>query len=287
MEEEIDISDLSLDEKIAILMRELPVPVQEFLQSPERNAISSQLAQKYRLHADTAGLFERAYIFMLLGISSPDQFVQELRNAGIDDTTVRGLASDVNELVFKKLREVERKEIPSVIPPAPQIPVMQVGERSEIPSNLPGQIPPAAPVTQPQVFPQAQPQTPTYPPPMPAQPQYAPQFVYAVPMPQQIYHQNPPIYSYIPAPQTVPQEYHQATRTMASDMELASHPAPAQAPVYQAPPASAPLPMESPQPPAYPPPSLASVGLTPIDRTHTNAPITKEFGSDPYREPIE
>ncbi|HEX8591226.1 MAG TPA: hypothetical protein VF696_00530, partial [Candidatus Paceibacterota bacterium] len=71
---------------------------------------------------------------------------------------------------------------------------------------------------------------------------------------------------------------------------------------YQAPPvlpqaaASAPQPYPSqpspvyahPSAPAYtPPPITAPVRLTPVDRTYGRAPITKEFGSDPYREPIE
>ena len=46
-----------------------------------------------------------------------------------------------------------------------------------------------------------------------------------------------------------------------------------------------------PPPPAYtmptPVPVTAPVRLTPVDRAHANAPIAKEYGSDPYRESIE
>ena len=38
---------------------------------------------------------------------------------------------------------------------------------------------------------------------------------------------------------------------------------------------------------SYPPPAMASVRLTPVGGGYPNAPITKEYGSDPYREPIE
>jgi hypothetical protein len=68
--------------------------------------------------------------------------------------------------------------------------------------------------------------------------------------------------------------------------------APALAPVVPFPqpaaaPPSAPIPVPEPQASSYPPPVMASVRLTPVDRGYADAPITKEFGSDPYREPIE
>jgi hypothetical protein len=57
--------ELSMNEKIAILMEDLPVPVQNFLRGPERDAVSSELSTKYNLHADQAGVFERSFIYML------------------------------------------------------------------------------------------------------------------------------------------------------------------------------------------------------------------------------
>jgi hypothetical protein len=43
--------ELSMNEKIAILMEDLPVPVQNFLRGPERDAVSSELSTKYNLNA--------------------------------------------------------------------------------------------------------------------------------------------------------------------------------------------------------------------------------------------
>lgn len=253
-----DIDDLSLGEQIDILMEELPLPVQNFLRSPERNAVSLELTRKYQLHADTAGVFERAYLYMLLGIYTPDEFVQELRNGGVSEETIKGLTNDVNELVFKRLRKEEQQPPPPASfrtpPPRPSVPLPRVGEE-EVPPNLPGQnIAPA--------------------PPPPAPPPQAP----SVP----IYRNEPTLQ--VPAPHV---------RTMAEDMQQASHgmqgrpvtPArsfqTASVPITSAPP---PVP---PPPPSYVPPAPAPVRLTPVDRAHAGAPITKEYGSDPYREPIE
>jgi len=136
MEDDVNISDLSLDEQMAVLMTELPEPIQRFLQSPERDAVSLRLTQKHGLHADVAATFERAYLYMLLGVYTPDEFVHELRKGGVDDTTIRGLATDVNEQVFKRLREQEKQSsdraerVPTyrTQPRVAQVPPMRVGE---------------------------------------------------------------------------------------------------------------------------------------------------------------
>ncbi len=130
----VDVSSLSFNEKIAALESTLPKSVQDFLQSPERDATSLRLSQKYRLHADQAAAFERAYLYMLLGVNTPEDFVQDLKEANIPPDTIRGLTNDVNEQVFKKLQQTElygagEQAIaphPEVRGVQPQVPVMQV-----------------------------------------------------------------------------------------------------------------------------------------------------------------
>lgn len=288
MAEEVDIDNLTTDEEVGILLQDLPTPVQRFLTSPERNAVSLALSQKYQLHSDTAGAFDRSYVYMLLGIYTPEEFVSELRKAGLPETTIRGLSADVNELVFKKLREEERTGTvsPKIATP-PQVPVMEIVSRQEVPANLPGQdIRPQVPV----------PPAPAYVPPAPVPS--------AAPVP-------PPVPAPTPATPSVPVP-HIAARTMASDVELITRgyqavasgqplaPAPAQpayapAPVLPPQPPAIPVyavpvqPIAAPAPPvpAYPAPVMASVHRTPVDRTHERDPITKEYGTDPYREPID
>lgn len=323
MDENVNPEDLPLDEQVAILIAELPKPVQDFLHSPERDAVSSELSTKYALHADQAGVFERSYIYMLLGVYTPDEFVQELRDAHIAEETIRGLTTDVNERVFKKLQGAERN------PPPPPV-------SAPIPPPIPLSPKPAAPA--PFIStPMAKPFSPSpapkpVPAPLPAAP-VAP--IYVPPAPAAF--ATPPV----SVPETPPkpvfatpaaQVEHPAIRTMAHDMEAmkeeSKHPhqafpapkAPVAPPAWQpASPArtfqtssvpntaSAPQPMPftpppAPIAPAPVPPPAPPVPLRPFSmptpppnlpgqpaNTHplTAPPIVKEYSVDPYRETPE
>ena len=130
--ETIDVNSLSAQEKISILVEDLPDPIKRFVQSPERDAVSLKLSQKYNLHADDAGVFDQAYIFMLLGIYTPDEFVSQLRQASFNPDTIRGLTNDVNEMVFKKLRDEEQKQSGATEPVKDTaVPLMNISPRKE------------------------------------------------------------------------------------------------------------------------------------------------------------
>lgn len=131
-------SDMSVDEAISTLLSELPKPVQDFVTGPERARIALSLSQKYQLHVDQAGAFEVAYMHMLLGISSPEEFVDTLTKAGIAAETVRNLANDVNEQVFVPLRKAEQAPPAPVIatpPPAPAAPILP-GSTEPVPQQV-------------------------------------------------------------------------------------------------------------------------------------------------------
>lgn len=122
-----------INSSVKTLFASLPKEIQAFVQSPERDATSLRISQMYNLHADQAGVFERAYIYMLLGVYTPQEFTQELRNADFSEDTIRGLASEVNEQVFKKIKAAEQ-ESASISPayrtpaPPPAVPVMSVAQ---------------------------------------------------------------------------------------------------------------------------------------------------------------
>lgn len=149
-EEEINTDELTLNQKVEILMGELPRPVQDFLRSPERDQVSLELSAKYNLHTDQAGVFSRAYIYMLLGVYTPEEFVQELRDAGIAEATVQGLTQDVNERVFKRLQNAERNSTASAPAPAspPQPQAMPAPQPAPAPMPVPPTPAPFAPVPQ-------------------------------------------------------------------------------------------------------------------------------------------
>jgi hypothetical protein len=101
-------TQMSVNEAIAVLMERLPLPVQNFLKSERKNQVIYEISQKYRLHTDQAGDFERAALFMLLGIYSPEEFLANLKTAGIPEQVAQGLTREVNEKIFIPLREEER-----------------------------------------------------------------------------------------------------------------------------------------------------------------------------------
>jgi hypothetical protein len=134
----VDQNEETLENSVTEVIGTLPLPIQNFLQSPERDQISIKLTNKYSLHLDQASRFEKAYLFMLMGILTPEQFVSDLQAAGIDQVTVKALANDVNEEVFKPLRQKERQGSPAVASTRPSSPVQ--------PATVPNPTPLVSPV---------------------------------------------------------------------------------------------------------------------------------------------
>ncbi len=241
-------NDLSVDEAISTLLSELPKPVQDFVTGPDRARIALSLSQKYQLHVDQAGAFEIAYMHMLLGISSPEEFVDTLTKAGISSEAVRGLANDVNEQVFVPLRKAEQEPAapvpkavaPVVAPlPAPAAPILP-GSTEPVPQQV---VPP-----------------PTHHYPVPAAPLphtliYPP---YAVPY-------GTPMYM---MPVHHPQQW--VTPPVATPLPEQPVPTP-------------PVPVQPSTPIPVPPLMETRPIATPMPQP---TPIQKEYSADPYREPF-
>lgn len=264
--------ELTVEDAVATLLGELPKPVRDFVTSPERARIALSLTYKHRLHADEAGEFERAYMFMLLGISSPEEFVDTLTRAGIPPETVRALAQDVNEQVFVPLRKAEQTpKRPPVIPvQATTLP----GSTVPVPPPIPHRQKTAPLVPPPSLVPPPQtvPQMPHYmymPPQMPQQMMYMPQYgVPYGPGPMYVWPQAPQPW---PVPQGMSVEH---VQRLASHYQASAPQAPVSAPAAPKPYAS------EPERPSYVPPPHPIAPLT-----HTQ-PLAKEYVADPYREGI-
>lgn len=305
--------EVGIQNAVATLMQDLPQPVQKFLSGPERDKVILSLSQKYGLHADQSGEFEHAFIFMLLGIATPEEFVQSLTDAGLPKETIAGLASDVNTQVFIPLRDAERKEssVPRVAPrPAPATPA------ASQPAPVIAPKIPVAPVVQPvQVpmlentaisvpLPAAQPQQYGAPHPTASISAPAAQNVHIYVGPQQAPHppQAPqPIYIPVSVPmqmqpmQAMPgasvlfpnQDVHPAMRTMATDMQLVKDLREGKA-LPQAP-----ATLQTP-PQQYVPPAPAQSYIPPVQpqmvQQSTPAPripsAADHAADDPYREPV-
>lgn len=111
-------NEFTFDENVALVLQGLPTPIRDFLTSPERDAATVRLSNRYHLHADQAGAFQKAFLFLLMGIHNPEQFFASLEKAGITNEMAQKLAGDVNEEVFKVIQQRERSSVAT--PPASQ-----------------------------------------------------------------------------------------------------------------------------------------------------------------------
>lgn len=82
------------------------------------------LRTKYQLHIDTAGIVGEGIGYLLLGLMDPNTFRQHIKAAGLSDTTVATIITDINQQIFIPLRGKMREEgggtrMPTPTPPAP------------------------------------------------------------------------------------------------------------------------------------------------------------------------
>lgn len=264
--EDKEFEDMTSEEAVELLVGQLPAPVQNFLASPERSEIARELSQKYNLHVDQAGEFERAYLFMLLGIATPEEFTASLRKTGLTQDVINGLSEDINTRVFMRLRDAERngtapapflsqKPVPLPPPALDYQPAVPTLPGSPVAAPMPVPAPPPAPVQEVAPAPQAI---------IPQQ-----HFVHSMPntQPQSGWHPAAAVHIFVPT--------HTAQQPQVAPIQQAQEVVPTytQAPEPVAP---APVPPVE-EVPAYVPP--ASVPVTPQ--------VKKVFGTDPYREPIQ
>ncbi len=277
----------SVEESILTLVDALPQPVQDFLHGKERNQIVAALSQKYNLHIDQAGEFERALLFMLLGVYTPTEFTDALAKAGLTQDIITGLTTDVNTQIFIRLRDAERTGSPSkatesvpppytapqpVVTSPPPVPPIQFAPPVAAPT-----IPPPV-VAVPLPVPQAPIAVPVSPPPPVGTAPVVPPIPAPLPIPPQpqpIY-QAPPI---TPAPPLIPAPSpalppYPPVRTMAGDMQTLAG--------IQNPPTSTQSSYAAPTIP--PPPPIASIERPPA--AAAVRPLT-DYGVDPYRETPE
>ncbi|MBU2103515.1 hypothetical protein KKD95_00685 [Patescibacteria group bacterium] len=250
--------EASVGDAVASLMKELPEPVQDFIASDERTQIVRDLSQKHSLHTDQAGDFEQALLFMLLGISTPDQFVEALKKAGLTEDVVNGLVEDVNAQIFMRLREAEQRPAPVQKPAPLPPPAIEYTPPKTPASLLPGT---SVPVPAPQ------------PPPV-----YEPAAIEPTPQP---IHQTQVMQG--PAPATHPAGWHPAA---AVHVYIPTHPAAHQPVPEPIAPAPAPTPTPTPAPAPVQQPVSEPVRETPPP-PRTASPIEKTYSADPYREPVE
>lgn len=109
------------------LFADVPAPVRAFFASGKVETVAKNLMQKNQLHIDQGAIVQREILLLILGLKSPDGFMQTLTTeANLNKQTVDSIVQDVNDQIFVPLQEEEKKsragdvERPAPLaPPAP------------------------------------------------------------------------------------------------------------------------------------------------------------------------
>lgn len=254
----------------------LPYVLRSYLVDDELGEVTESVGQKYNLHVDTIGALYREVSNMLLGLENPQQFAGELKSIGIPEASIGPITQELNQAIFVPLQEKMKNG-------GEEDPHEENDELSRELNDEPVTTAPVAPAYAP-VEPPVQ--TPV-----------------SIPSPAPV----------VSAPIAVPSTPQATIRTMSSDMVAAkehrepemqpySFPPsePVAAPVVVSTPAQTPVSAASiinqipvPQPGPAPEPQPRTTPYTPLttqsDSSHREElrKIVKEYGNDPYREPIQ
>ncbi len=117
-----DQSEPTLDESVKEVMQTLPPVIRNYLSQGKYTDVAKNLASKYGLRIDQAGILEREIMLLLMGIENPIEFTQSLaQEAKLDQKTIDGITEDINTQIFAPLRQEEGRmnKVSPTIPPAP------------------------------------------------------------------------------------------------------------------------------------------------------------------------
>ncbi len=252
------------EQQIEDALNAAPQAIRDVLEDGTLDTSVAKSCQEQGLHVDQIGAVALHSQNILIGLLKPSEFIFELESSGIPKPVANAILQDLNEQVFKPLNEKIRaeKESGEETPEEPVEPTRTPEKPAPPPPpriEIAVQEPPPVPVIAPQVqAPVATPPapTPTPPPvaPMPPAPTPPP-----TPAPEP------------PAPPATPQ-----MRTMAHDVEALKD-GKMPEPQRPAPP--------TPQTPAQAPVTHEAAQDMPSHQEVTES--LKQYGVDPYREPVE
>ncbi len=284
-----------------------PLAVREAMTSEQTMAVINGIQNTYNLHLDTIGEISKALGYMLLGLIDPSTFYDDLLKLGISKENSSTIVKEVNEQIFIPLQELIKKgepqasealddepeaeydaELDSVIATLPATPVQAVQSAAQVPIL---QIAPNVQLPQPRAARIPAPVAPVAPVPIITEtPSYnlvRPDVLVAVPRPVMLHSMQAdiealknPVVPQTLAPVSTPAMLHPEHLTPARSFQTGSVPfggnASAQ-PVFQS--ASR---VAAPAPEILP----SRVVVPPASSVPPQQEIVKEYGADPYREPM-
>lgn len=107
-------NDISGD-RVRQAYKEAPLPIRDTFNSDKISRIVLDMRSKYQLHVDTAGVLGKEIGYLLLGLTSPMEFLGRLVAAGVEGNAAKHIASDINEQIFIPLQKA-MKDPASYVP---------------------------------------------------------------------------------------------------------------------------------------------------------------------------
>jgi hypothetical protein len=93
-------------EQIVEQYKRLPQDIKEAVDLLDPAGAIGQIGQKYVLHIDQIGILADQVAMVIIGFSRPENFVTNIiARIGLDRAVAEGIAREVNEQIFLKIRE--------------------------------------------------------------------------------------------------------------------------------------------------------------------------------------
>jgi len=97
-------------EQIREIYKKLPEDLKEAILGVESTDIMRIIGEKYKLTIDKVGKMVGQAGYVMLGVTHPNEFISNLADRlEVDKEKARAIAQEINEQVFKKVRESLRK----------------------------------------------------------------------------------------------------------------------------------------------------------------------------------
>lgn len=94
-------------EQVTERFQKMPEQVQNAILSIETDNVALLLRDKYNLHVHQAGIFGEEVVYVLVGLTRAENFVDNLSSRlELPEETILAIAKDANEQIFKKIREL-------------------------------------------------------------------------------------------------------------------------------------------------------------------------------------
>lgn len=93
-------------QKIRELFEHLSEPMQDIVYSPETEEGILEIGRKYNLHVDQLGKLVDEVDYVLIGLNPIDSIEKNIaEKVGTDPVTTKSIVSEINESVFRRVRE--------------------------------------------------------------------------------------------------------------------------------------------------------------------------------------